>query len=179
MRFLLRALFPLCIFFFATGATECDSFNEVTIPARDNQAPTPFGGVHNYRGYEMISGEAFSYTASPDDRLVLVVGAIDAGGVFSMHSEITHTAYCGPYGIPFGSRFQRTLFQAGNIGDRVSNGMYDAVEFRRAVECPTTGNYPFPMQPMDSYQVRLEATIMDFHGNIVTTPDYSIWVSLP
>jgi hypothetical protein len=179
MRLLLRSLFPIGLFFLATGYTECDNYSEVTVPRTDRVAPAALGVVWNdatetYQHFfgpdDDGDGYAAMYIGSPGPDQYLGVSATDDGGVKELRLDAEVITHCGLFElsrIPLAKRDR----QEGSPGRRVSNGVYEGFKVgdidpdsRTVREC--TG-WPF------MYRVEVRATITDFHGNVTVSPRYT------
>jgi hypothetical protein len=165
-----RVAFALMLFFLATGFTECDSFEQVTVPATDTEQPVPFNGIWYQGEYKVLTFEQqpVLYTAEPGEPLVIVVGGLDRGGVRSVtltgQTSMTccRRRVCSTYQTLTEPNVQT---QNGTVGSTVSNGVWTSTGMT-VPSCDarsTSGSWRY------SWQV----TVEDFHGNRVVGPPSS------
>lgn len=105
------------------GATECEYFTTITVPASDTYAPFTVTRMFFF-GEEEIGAPIYRETDDPDAVFVIYPAAIDGGGVRSI--EVPHhlQVYCneGP-GVDFLLAPMRAE-QPGGVGQSASNGLF-------------------------------------------------------
>jgi hypothetical protein len=165
-----RITFALLLFFLATGFTECDAFEDVTVPVTDSEPPVPFNGIWYQGDYTVLTFEQqpVLYTAEPGEPLVIVAGGLDRGGVrsvtFAGSSGMTccRRRVCSTYQTLTEPNVQT---QDGAVGSTVSNGVWASTGMT-VPGCDarsTSGSWSYTWQ----------VTVEDFHGNRVVGPPSS------
>lgn len=163
-------MFPVALFVFATGFTDCASFESVTVPRADTSSPTVFGGVwlgdRATGDYQLVAlgDDGFRFDGDYDDRFVVFAGGEDTGGVRRVTLETDWWMMCREEPFPRIGRHVDVRSQDGGVGDTVSSGVYA----RRRVErgCPEGR--------VTAYVATFQATVTNFHGRSTTTPEYTI-----
>ena len=149
----------------ATGATECDAWEDTTVPASDSTAPDVYDAVWYQGTYEEIDvhSQPLTYHLTPGEEIIALGSGLDSGGVkkISMTRELSWT--CCTFGnVCSTSQTSATALtdtQAGGVGSTVSEGMWlgQAVEFDPAGLC---NNFYWPT----SYTFRWRTTAENYHG---------------
>jgi hypothetical protein len=105
------------------GATECEYFSTVTVPASDTYAPFTVTRMFFF-GEEEIGAPIYRETDDPDAVFVIYPAAIDGGGVRTIEVRHYLAVYCndGP-GIEFLLAPMRAE-QPGGVGQSASNGLF-------------------------------------------------------
>jgi|GEM_PF-2797718 len=119
----LAVLYPLL-----SGYTSCNQWDTTVVPDTDTRPPIAIAGYVNDRGKHIWNlGPVDVYTTDPNDQIIAVSSAWDAGGAREVSVGRDVTLYCRK-----GSLGQLTSFdyitqrasQNGGPGDTVSEGVY-------------------------------------------------------
>jgi hypothetical protein len=149
MRFS-TALLLIPVALLSLGATDCDQFQEVTVPATDSKPPLAVGSA--YRGnqealmhsWERDGGTLYRHQGPPTDLLVAVASSIDEGGAkrvrmtWTMQSECCRLSGGAWSACELVAPYAGTLEdqQQGAVGSRVSSGVYVAQPIGDTTQCP-------------------------------------------
>lgn len=105
------------------GATECEYFSTVKVPATDTHPPLLATRMFFF-GEEELGAPIYKETDNPDAVFVIYPAAIDGGGVRELEVAQHLQVYCnnGP-GVDFLLAPMRAQ-QPGGVGQSVSNGLF-------------------------------------------------------
>jgi len=152
------ALLIIPVAFLSLGATDCDQFHEVTVPATDSSPPMAVGSA--YRGYLTgnwsawgdplmhsweTDGGTLYRNGSEDMTLVAVASSIDEGGAKRVRMTWTLQHECCRLTGTTWSACQTTTTpetttedqQQGTVGSHVSSGVYVYQPIVEPAQCPT------------------------------------------
>ena len=134
------ALFVVLVAFLSLGATECDQFQEVTVPATDTKPPLAVGSAYLFREAKMHSwetdgGTLYRHTGPSSDWVIAAASSIDDGGARRVRMTWTYHHECCRLSGDSWSACERTDplsgtnedQQEGAVGSRVSSGVYLAM----------------------------------------------------
>ncbi len=148
--------------------TGCEYFEDVIVPAVDNEAPNVYAAVWYQDVYEAVSANnspGLHYTVSDPDELYVALGAgIDEGGIASLTISGESLCNClqGNVGqIKYGLQAPLVKTQTGGVGSTVSNGLWDGpvIKLSDFDSCA-------PGWTTTSLGYTWTVTTEDFHGNV-------------
>jgi hypothetical protein len=180
MRIRYPALFGPMLLLITMGATDCEYFDTVTVPAVDNSAPTVFDGVWllDLDDYDVLepsySGDVIKYHFVPGEPVFPIGSAIDSGGLkkLTISTEVSWTCCDASKTICSNTQSISSPIvetQSGGVGSSVSNGIYSGTAVGPSL--PTcSGSTPV----LKSYRFSWTTTGQNFHGGITTGKKHSI-----
>jgi hypothetical protein len=159
------------------GNSECEDFEDVTVPASDSSPPVTLDGVWWESEWIELEGpsSAISYHLAPGEEVLAISSAVDSGGLkkLTMSSEVAWT--CCTILSPVVCSATQSISapivrtQAGVVGSTVSNGLFTG-QGVDAITLPSCqAGYV-----LKSYRFSWRTIGEDFHGNTRTSQKHSI-----
>lgn len=157
-----------------SGYTSCSQWDTVVVPSSDTRPPIAIAGYVDDAGKHIWSlGPVDITTTDPNDEIIAVSSAWDAGGARRVHMDRYAAVRCkkGSFGqlthVDFGPL---SASQPGGPGDTVSEGVwtfhtFDVAHFRGYCRSGFE-----PVKITYSWTVRAE----DFFGNVDSQPGNTI-----
>jgi hypothetical protein len=164
------ALFIILVAFLSLGATDCDQFHEVTVPATDTSPPLAVGSAYLFREAKMHSwetdgGTLYRHSGPESDVIVAAASSIDDGGAKRVRMTWTFRRECCRLSGGSWSACETTTIpgttedqQEGAVGSRVSSGVYVALPVHDTLQCPAGKRYR-------RYDMEFRVRAWDFRGN--------------
>ena len=173
------ALFIIPVAFLSLGATDCDQFQEVTVPATDTKPPLAVGSAYLNREPKMNSwepdgGTLYRHSGPPGDLMVATASSIDDGGAERVLMTWTVQQQCCRLSGNTWSACERNSVagttedqQEGAVGSRVSSGVYVLVPLIDASVCPAG-------KRTRRREIDFRVVAWDFRGNHSTSGPHRI-----
>ncbi|HEY4242397.1 MAG TPA: hypothetical protein VGM88_21415 [Kofleriaceae bacterium] len=150
------------------GATNCDDFETVTVPATDTSPPNVFDGAYSGEYKTLVEAPGTETYHIPSGTDAFAVGSgVDPGGVSKVElwPSLSFTCCSGHVcsgGTPdFPAPSIAT--QSGSVGSQVSDGVYTFI----LVEAPEASDYCGAGETF-SWDYSWHTEAWDFHGNHTT-----------
>jgi hypothetical protein len=171
-----RALFlaPVALLL-ATGATDCEYFETVTVPSSDTTPPDIYDAVWWDGVHKMIRGQTtdLTYHLASGEEVLAISSGKDAGGVKKVTMARSWSWTCCDYfgGEPTCSTSQtlasgKVATQPGGVGQQVSNGVW----IEQDVKMPSPSSLCSAPDILTSWSFSWTTTAENFHGKTRTGP---------
>jgi hypothetical protein len=159
------------------GATDCEYFSNVVVPASDSTPPTAYDGVWRGSEYEILrpSGNSgFTYHFTPGLPVFAISSGIDPEGLRKLTMYTDSGWLCCSEGggenvcsVAGGLSSPIVETQPGTVGSTVSSGIWTYVEIASLPKCQSGWT-------LKSYHFSWRTEAENFHGGKVTSATHKI-----